>query len=1003
MPNLRKLVLSNNHNLYRNDRAPDWSSFPALREIDVQNTGLSELPSSEQFAATPQISHVTLSHNTLKGSLSSSICSLGGLQSLSVTDNLVSDLPSCLSQLTSFHTLELFPNDSIFQIPQVVLKLSHLSFLLIIESQLSTIPSLEGMLAMESLLVYNNSLLESIDEGLFRAPLLATVDVVNAPRLSQIPHLVHGSYVRNMRFMNIGMTHWDMGDFKHFPSFSRFEITHTPLRSISGNCSNPAPFPGWREGIDTDDLNNVNAGLLGSKLTASERHHAGRSALPSDFRPAISHVGPSHVSFQNCALRDVQASVLRCFNNAETVDLSLNPLDHSTIHVVAHEVNITGTSVFSTDLSADLVEMMNVSHGSGSHKVQPTGLIYPGRRNVLNMLGTNIALEGGFVITNAAYKDPPRFGVDLSLEVDTNRSIRCYPILTGDASMRVVVHPYQFDYEHCRCVQEDMYWDGHHQTCIENPIPGLLFRYNDSVTRPLHAVKEGFYPVAPFTTAYCNTSVGLLGDCDLVQCTFLKRCNPGNQVGFQCANNFDPASLMCSKCPPGRYPLADSCLSCSSSSRWVLPVSSAIAAIALSVYIFHAHKTDYTKPFAHASVSIFLSWVQLAFVLIRLSRTMLTSESQSSSLMQTWEIVSLPLFQVITHPSIHCISDSYDFIYESWVIFIAPWVIFGLCGIAIAIVTKLSFRGSFSTSLEVPMLPSASAFANPCGGHGFTVSTIIYALFYIWNLLYMSVAQRVFEVLACDSFHGSSFLVVAPYIACSDARYLHLHAVAVVMLFVFVIGLPAIFSWLVYKNKGNVVAVESRTRSSSELFISGGTGNLRPHIVGGVSFDEDDPQQAHDEQIEVESRASSTEAQLFSTTSVWIATSRMLTAVHDPSLPYWSIGITLSRKAIVVGVVSLLPPRSALIPFLVMIVLLASLILNITWQPYYHRFDNKLETTFLALASFSFVAGFFASVNDLQNASVLYDISISINVFVACLFVVSLPWVRQRHLKGTHS
>ena len=1000
LSNLTTLELSNNKHLFEGGQMPDWLHLPSLQVVKLDNTGLSVLP--EAIGDMVGIEEMDLSFNDFQD-LPETLCRISALHSLLVDNNRITDLPLCLTSLPSLVSLSLFPNDLITELPPVVATMPHLRFLLVQSSKLERVPSLMGMSSLEFFMAYNNQLLTEIDHSTVFAPNLTTIDVVDAPLLTEVPFPPQSGSLRNMRFKQIGMTRWDIGKLDFFPALNHFEITDTPLQEVTGSCVNENPFPAWID-IGEDDMpgalwhhgdispsssfGDIAAAVFSSSSsTSSSSTTTSYSTLPSPnpssatsrysqsrsstrqsgnrrkhnnnntkkgpsplFRPELSHMGPVHVSIRNCGIRSFPRPFLNCFSEVASLDLSFNPLVETVLDSHANVVNITGAEISYVRIWGNQIYADNM-HGVLLAPNDAPLQYQPGENNFLSMKNSTFKLEQGYNII----RDPLLWTRRLSDRVDTNievlpkQSLQCYPVVTALFKHRIIAFPWQFQYEHCRCLRQDMYWDSEEEVCVYRRIRGLRFAYNDSVAHPLHAVEAGYYPVVKETATYCNSTVGDLGKCGLLECIFLNRCNPHNDVGFHCSNGFDPSSLMCSKCPQGLFLLGDSCVECSSSTRFVVPVVTVLSLCALFVYVLYAHKRDFlTSSTSYASVSIFISWVQLAFVLIRLSRTMFTSEEGASAVMRLWEYISLPVFQVFSHPSLHCIDSSFDYISEVWLLFSAPWAV-----------------------LVVALLISGVIWVVSNNRTTYFLSIVLYSTFFLWNLLYMSIAQRVFELMYCDSSHGSSYLVAAPYVSCDDPRFEQVYAMGMVMLVVFVAGLPSLFVWMIYRYE--------------HCSLGGGHGTVPLLENPIISSPSNSP------------RSSPSASSSYATTvGVLDASARMLSGIHSHSLRYWTVGVTLLRKALIMCLVSLIPPRSALIPFSVVTVVLASLVLNITFQPYRHALDNRLETLFLSLATFSYVAGFFASVEGLDGGENLYSISITANVVIALAFVVVLPLIRFR-------
>jgi len=655
--------------------------------------------------------------------------------------------------------------------------------------------------------------------------------------------------------------------------------------------------------------------------------------------------------------------VTRCFRLTQTLDLSLNSLrDQQTTDVIeSATINVTGTEIYrhawmrarrviGQDIRIDTQLIVA--------RKNPDGFGFDTEFFYIDVRNSNAKAFGDYFFYNSSYTGSPLpSSVDTSVDLYVDRNIQCSPVIQTTLNHRVLLDPETLNYRHCRCVEDAMYWNSTATKCQTVEKEGVLFQYGAGVEDPLSYVKTGYYPLHPQERTFFGHDAARLGDASFDQCVYPNRCNPDEEVGFKCSLGYDPNSLMCSRCPEGMYPLINECRPCGDDSIAVAAVLAVLIVCALVLYIFKSHRRDFMTKRSFASVSIFLSWLQLAFVLADLSRNREASSSSSLSVFEVWQNLAGPAFQIST-PSMYCINSDFTFISESWIILCGPWVFLAIVG-CVWFVLRVVGGGSDgfaeasnssidmkAARLELDMseIGSSSSSSSSSGSNKkqFRLSVLMYSAIFVINLMYMSVARRSFALLGCDELAngGGSYLIAAPYISCEDGSYRNVRVFAIVSIPLFVLGVPAAFSYLVYRSQ--------RGFQSS----------------GGVS----------------------------------LASIRMLSSVHKGAYPYWTVLVTQSRKCLVVLTISVLHPRNALVPFLVMVLLFVSLLLQVMYEPYERVFDNKLESVLLSLACLCYVAGFFASIRELDNVTLLYEISLITNIVVACGFVVLLPLLRAGKL-----
>jgi hypothetical protein len=178
-------------------------------------------------------------------------------------------------------------------------------------------------------------------------------------------------------------------------------------------------------------------------------------------------------------------------------------------------------------------------------------------------------------------------------------------------------------YQACTCPVEDTtiwYWNAVNRTC--HPCPNEGFFCNNTIVEALTSVpsklqtnraisvRPGYYPLCNGTL--CPSVVNQWPVPTLVSCSIPKACNPhGKHDVFQCADGYDSASMMCSKCLPGYYPVAGRCQACPSS-----PVASIVglASVGIIACIAGAYIWKWDGD-SSALPSMVMFWFQLSDIL----------------------------------------------------------------------------------------------------------------------------------------------------------------------------------------------------------------------------------------------------------------------------------------------------------------------------------------------------------------------------------------------------
>lgn len=283
-----------------------------------------------------------------------------------------------------------------------------------------------------------------------------------------------------------------------------------------------------------------------------------------------------------------------------------------------------------------------------------------------------------------------------------------------------------------------------------------------------------------------------------------------------------------------------------------------------------------------------------------------------------------------------CFTASADFITISWALFAA----FFACVMAACVAAALqSKRPSVMqhVPLATPLMVNRTAKAET-PSRGLRLSFLIY---FLLDLMYLPLSTRFLQIFRCVTIDsaGLYFLQAAPYVDCRSSGFRHLRAFAIVGMPLCLVGVPLLFFLR--------IRVHRHELDNSPL----------RHEMGFV----------------------------------WSVIRRRL---------YWWPAVNFGRKAVIAIIVTQLPRGDILVPMLVLALLMALIVLQLSFRPYVFRVENTISAGLLMLALFSYNSSILlglnsvfwgrAGVSSVSNAVVVLNTGVKV-VLALLLLVNSCP------------
>ena len=878
------------------------TSFPLLQDLVLYGNRLTEFPVGPNNSSALHIISVSLNQIT---TIPDDLCTLSKLLAISVSYNPISSLPECLGNLSSLVDLGI-DGTPLTSLPPSISKTS-IKHLYMKNCSLESLPaSLQSSQSLLSITLLDMPNLLTIDPLIFNAPHFSTFSVVGGS-FNKIPSFL---YVQNLNFQSFtiqgaNVSEWNLSEQEYLPPFAYFELSYMPLRRIT--FQSKARIRDSRYG-STVKLNN-------NKL----------ESLNYNFLTSLGPINLLDVSGN--PLRDVESDVIF---RAAKVDIS---------NTLLKSIFIESTAVIATNIST--LEELDVVDGK-SDLTEP----------LIDLRDSNTR--------NLTLDLDPRRSVsfpETSIVCIGRQYVPTYPIS---------IYPYQLDYQHCSCLVEveNMFdADENPPKCVSKKdlLPqGMAVDYDGGLRNHEFSISPGYYPVSIDALELCDLSqYNSYKMCRIMKCPLREVCNPKGGSEYECANGFDRESLMCSQCPSGSYKALGRCQKCPAAPGVVIGANVLCMMVVVVLYLLWAHRRDAIQVRAYSSLSIFLSWVQITFVLTEFgTRYSSAGSTRGGHMSHAWSTIS-QLFVGISPLTLPCVDDHW-FETSAWLTFFGPLAV---CGV-------LSFVHLFWLAVARPGRSDVQQGQ----------SLLLYMCASVLQFSYVSIVRTTFTLLNCESLGSAgSFVSSAPFVSCSSSGYLRMRRMAYVSICVFVIGIPCLMLYLVSKGRKKCDDDGASRATSRSLLLEYGCESKPGSDEDGHTADA------------VRTREKN---------SVIYATMMLLSGAHSASKAYWSVGVVTARKCLILLVLGLLPQDSAAIPVLVVLVLMIAFVLQAYVRPYHYTFDNVLESASLSMSSLNFFSHLVADVRGVESGKVaLSDGVFLANTVSALLFVVCVPLWRWRQAR----
>ena len=882
-----------------------FDQFPSLFDLELVGSRLTELPPGVEKL--PVLQMIDLSWNNISF-IPDTLCICQGLVSFSVMNNPLLSLPECLGDISTLQLLKI-DETLIVSLPESIYK-TKIDELIIKNSPLESLPSsLQFSKSLKGIYLEDMPNLREVHPDIFNAPRFSLFSVLGG-NFSTMPSFIN---VTNREFQSFSIkkakiTTWHISEGEILPPFAYLELSNMPLREIVLPSTGPPP-------------------------------------------PVRDSVFGASVILSNNMLENLDSVFVGMMGRIDFLDLSGNPLRDVTIHLdkpgyQAERVDISNTLLSAIDLYAVVVNARNITtlkrfqvEGDRSSSIQAS----------IDLRESSLGdLVIGF--------DPTTVRSDLSL------NMLCLGQL-HPPWFQVYVSPEQIDYQHCSCLApNDQMFDADEDPpkCVSKKdlLPqGMSIKYDEGLRNHEFSISPGYYPVSIDALELCDLSqYNSYKMCRIMKCPLREVCNPKGGSEYECANGFDRESLMCSQCPSGSYKALGRCQKCPAAPGVVIGANVLCMMVVVVLYLLWAHRRDAIQVRAYSSLSIFLSWVQITFVLTEFgTRYSSAGSTTGGRISEAWSTIS-HLFIGISPLTLPCV-DNHWFETSAWLTFFGPLAVCGL----------LSFVHLFWLAVARPGRSNVQ--------HG--RSLLLYMCASVLQFSYVSIVRTTFTLLNCESLGSAgSFVSSAPFVSCSSSGYLRMRRMAYVSICVFVIGIPCLMLYLVSKGRKKCDDDGVSRATSRSLLLEYGCESKAgsdedDHTADGVRTGEKN--------------------------SLIYATMMLLSGAHSDSKAYWSVGVVTARKCLILLVLGLLPQDSAAIPVLVVLLLLLAVILQTYVRPYHYMFDNVLESVSLSMTALNFLAHLVSDVHGVESGKVaLSDSVFIVNTVAALLFVICVPLWRWR-------
>ena len=601
--------LSVKGNLLESLPASLWT-LPKLQDLDLAYNNIHTL---NMETALPEVQALDLSFNNLSH-VPEMMCNHSNLLSLNMESNSLSAVPDCIGDMESLNMISLSANflsrfprlplstvnallsfNPIKEIDPSFCSLSNLLSLATNEWLVAELPNcFHNLSSLKSLFIKLENMI-SLPVSIGFTPQLSVITIMNTP-LQSFPSeafYTGASPLQELMMRQANISEIDEMIFM-LPNLQKLDLSFNNIQNIKVASMSACQFFG---GLNLKHV------ILGSNLLTEV-------------------VSPCFLGLENIASLDLSHNRLHGgffvssshWNTLLTLSLSYNDRI-SVIDIAARDIS---ARVITDVEAAGCVQLQSVS---------------------INILDPFFDIPLSIDLTDTG--DVHRLGVEIldpenTVAVDEypSQGISCHALVLSDPSeslspnqkRKVIVHPEQYNFEHCVCTQFNYYFDLEKKRCLPSPREGVTVVYTRNISNPLMYVNKGYYPFVEDFLDVCKENI-TDDQCTFLKCQFPAICgvNAGpnsENPGFQCAEGYDTKSLLCSHCEENFFARGEACVACPKQAGLVLLGTTIILLIAflickfyldMSCIMFHTWLSPCFCRFPSLSLSVFFHCIACVY------------------------------------------------------------------------------------------------------------------------------------------------------------------------------------------------------------------------------------------------------------------------------------------------------------------------------------------------------------------------------------------------------
>ena len=519
--------------------------LPILYTLDLSHNLISSLPSSPSLSPLfpTTLAYLSLANNSLS-SLPSPICHHDShqLASLDVRFNQITSLSPTILNCSSLEALHLDGNE-LTSLPPLP---SFLYALTLNNNPLESIPEsiCDSFIDTLSLSHLN---IRTLPDCFDRFRSLLTLSLSDLPNMRQLPTSLYLSPSLELLSVTGGVKLVNL-----YP----FDSTEGRKSNISGLHIYGAEIQIFTENIfclsNLQELVVVNSGLLSLDAFSTRECGCKTSTVLRvvDLSQNLLHSYTSSA----CLLSLISLAFL---------DLSQNMLSGGVLIPKGVWPNLVSLDVSSNPLIAAV-------------SIQSDSIISVRLKNCTNIRALSLTSLDPFfssplTIDLHGAGDISRFGVSRGIGQNTpypkDYHLTCVPLVisppfkAGEHQL-VLAYPEQFQYKHCKCLSDNMYFSLSDRSCFKNERKReIITDYGSSVVDPHFRIKRGIFPLSMNYNVLCAVDM-YSKECQFLPCRIPSICNPNEDAIYRCEVGYSRDSFLCSKCEKGYFARNDVCRLC---------------------------------------------------------------------------------------------------------------------------------------------------------------------------------------------------------------------------------------------------------------------------------------------------------------------------------------------------------------------------------------------------------------------------------------------------------